>query len=46
MSKIERKIEETMQKGGLGSWIICLIFSIGFYSLLWLFIALSSAIGY
>ena len=45
MSKIEQKIEETMQRGGLGFWLICLIFSIGFYSLLWLLMALGSAIG-
>lgn len=46
MSKIERKIEETMQRGGMGFWLLCLIFSMGFYGLLWFLMALGSVIGY
>lgn len=45
MSKIEQKIEETMQHGGLGFWILCLIFSIGFYGLLWFLMAISTALS-
>lgn len=46
MSKIEQKIEAIMQRGGLGFWILCLIFSIGFYGLLWFLMALGSVAGY
>ena len=45
MSKIEQKIEETMQRGGLGFWLICLIFSIGFYGLLWFLMALGTMLS-
>jgi hypothetical protein len=46
MSRWEQKIQETMQRGGLGFWIICIVFSVGFYGLLWLTMALAVAMGY
>jgi hypothetical protein len=46
MSKIEQKIEETMQRGGLGFWILCIVFSVGFYGALWLFMALGTIAGF
>lgn len=46
MSRWEEKIEETMQRGGIGFWILCVVFSLGFYGFLWLMMALGSASGY
>jgi hypothetical protein len=46
MSRLERKLEETMQRGGFGFWILCVVFSLGFYGLLWFLMALGSAVGY
>jgi hypothetical protein len=46
MSKIEQKIEETMQRGGLGFWILCIVFSVGFYGALWLILALGTIAGF
>jgi hypothetical protein len=46
MSRWEKKIEETMQKGGLGFWILCIVFSVGFYGALWLILALGTIAGF
>jgi hypothetical protein len=46
MSQLEQKLEKIMQRGGLGFWIICIVFSVGFYGLLWLTMALEVARGY
>ena len=34
------------QRGGVGFWILCIVFSLGFYGLLWFMMALGSAAGY
>jgi hypothetical protein len=46
MSRFEQKIEEIMQRGGFGFWILCIIAAAGFYGLLWLMMALGVAAGY
>jgi len=46
MSRLEKKIEETMQRGGIGFWILCVVFAVGFYGLLWFTMALGIAFGY
>ena len=40
MSSHEDKIEEIMQRGGVGFWILCVVFALGFYGLLWFSMAL------
>ena len=45
MNRLEQKIEETMQRGGVGFWILCVIFAVGFYGLLWFTMALGIAFG-
>ena len=40
MSSLEDKIEEIMQRGGVGFWILCVVFALGFYGLLWFSMAL------
>jgi hypothetical protein len=40
MSNWEQKIEEVMQRGGFGFWILCIVFSVGIYGLLWFSMAL------
>ena len=40
MSRLEDKIEEIMQRGGAGFWILCTIFAVGIYCLLWFSMAL------
>ena len=46
MNRLEQKIEETMQRGGFGFWIICVVFAVGFYGLLWLMMAFGIAFGF
>jgi hypothetical protein len=46
MSRWEQKIEAIMQRGGIGFWILCIVFSVGFYGVLWLFMALGIAAGF
>lgn len=46
MSKLEQKIEEIMQRGGFGFWVLCVIFAGGFYGFLWLTMALGVAAGF
>jgi hypothetical protein len=46
MGRLEKKIEQTMQRGGVGFWILCIVFSLGFYGILWFIMALGSAAGY
>ena len=46
MSRWEEKIEEIMQRGGFGFWILCIVFAGGFYALLWLMMALGVAFGF
>jgi len=43
MSKWEQKLEEIMQRGGVGFWILCTILAVGFYGLLWFSMALGIA---
>ena len=43
MNRLEDKIEEIMQRGGVGFWILCTIFAVGFYGLLWFSMALGVA---
>lgn len=46
MNRWEEKIEETMQLGGVGFWIVCAVFAVGFYGLLWLLLAIGTMAGY
>ena len=46
MSKWEQKLEETMQRGGFGYWVLCVILAGGFYGFLWLTMALGVAAGF
>jgi hypothetical protein len=46
MSRWEEKLEEIMQRGGFGFWLIAIVMSVGFYGLLWLTMALGIAMGY
>lgn len=46
MSRFEQKIEEIMQRGGFGFWILCIVFAVGFYGFLWFAMALGVAMGY
>jgi hypothetical protein len=43
INRFEDKIEEIMQRGGVGFWILCTIFAVGFYGLLWFSMALGVA---
>ena len=43
MNRLEDKIEEIMQRGGVGFWILCAVFAVGFYGLLWFSMALGVA---
>ena len=43
MNSLEDKIEEIMQRGGFGFWILCAVFAVGFYGLLWFSMALGVA---
>jgi hypothetical protein len=46
MSRFEEKIEEIMQRGGIGFWFVCVIVSAGFYAILWFMMALGVAAGF
>ena len=46
MKKLEEKLEEIMQQGGFGFWVLCGIFAVGFYGFLWFSMALGVAMGY
>lgn len=46
MSQWDKKIEKILRDGGLPFWILCIVFSIGSYAVLWLFMALGIAAGY
>jgi hypothetical protein len=46
MKKLEDKLEEILQRGGFGFWVLCCIFAVGFYAFLWLTMALGIAAGY
>jgi hypothetical protein len=46
MKKLEDKLEQIMQRGGFGFWVLCGIFTLGFYGLLWFSMALGVAFGY
>ena len=40
MNRLEQKIEETMQHGGLIFWITTIVCGVGLYGLLWFLLAL------
>jgi hypothetical protein len=46
VKKLEDKLEEIMQRGGFGFWVLCGIFTAGFYAFLWLTMSLGVAAGY
>ena len=46
MGRLEKKIEETLQRGGVGFWILCVVFSVGFYGALWLILAFGTIAGF
>ena len=46
MGRLEKKIEETLQRGGVGFWILCVVFSVGFYGALWLILAIGTIAGF
>jgi hypothetical protein len=46
MSEWEKKIEETLHRGGVGFWILCVVFSVGFYGALWLILAIGTIAGF
>lgn len=46
MSRWEQKIEEVMQRGGFGFWVLCIVCAGGFYGLLWLTMSLGIIAGF
>jgi hypothetical protein len=46
MKNFSDKLEEIMQRGGFGFWILCVVFALGFYGFLWLTMSLGISMGY
>jgi len=46
MNRWDEKVEEILREGGLAFWILCVVFALGSYAVLWLFMALGIAAGY
>jgi hypothetical protein len=38
--KWDEKVEEILRDGGIAFWILCIVFSVGIYGLLWFSMAL------